>query len=222
MTDWKEALAPSPECLDLARLGEELDAAERAHLDTCTRCQSELALFREISREETSAGEAREVEWLASELRRRNNVVAFRPKMWRVLYAAAAVLVMVVGIGYWMQLREPAIDTTFDPSAVYRTARVEVIAPKSGDLVQAPNELRWTAVPEASRYAVQILEVGATPVWGTSTTQTHVALPPGVIAQFAPGKLLLWDVAAFRGKEMIATSDTQNVRVSVTPPRKDQ
>lgn len=221
MTDWKEALAPSPECIEIARLGEELTAAGRVHLDTCARCQAELAMFREIAREETSAGEAREVEWIASELRRRN-IVAFRPKTWRVLYAAAAVFMMVVGISYWMQMREPSIDTTFDPAAVYRTARVDVVAPKTGDLAQPPNELRWTAVPDASRYAVQILEVDMTPVWGASTTETHVTLPPDVIAQFAPGKLLLWDVAAFRGKEMIATSDTQNIRVSVAPPRKDQ
>jgi hypothetical protein len=221
VTDWKEALAPSPECIDLARLGEELDAAERAHLDTCARCQSELAMFREIAREETSADEAREVEWIASELRRRNNVVAFRPKAWRVLYAAAAVIVMVIGIGYWMQLREPAIDAPLDGPAVYRSARLDVIAP-IGDLAQAPNELRWTAVPDASRYRVQIAEVDGTLLWSAGTTQSNVALPPAVIAQFAPGKSLLWEVKAFRGEEMLASSETQTVRVSVAPPRKDQ
>ncbi|HEX8410644.1 MAG TPA: hypothetical protein VF883_17400 [Thermoanaerobaculia bacterium] len=221
MTDWKDALAPSPECIDLARLGEKLDAAERAHVDTCARCQAELAMFREISREETSAGEAREVEWVASELRRRNNVVAFRPKAWRVLYAAAAVLVMVIGIGYWMQMREPAIDATIDGPSVYRSARLDVIAPV-GDLVQAPNELRWTAVPDASRYRVQIAEVDGTLLWSAGTTQANVALPPAVIAQFAPGKSLLWEVKAFRGEEMLASSETQTVRVSVAPPRKDR
>lgn len=221
MTDWKDALAPTPECVGLARLGEDLDAAERAHVESCARCQSELALFREIGREETSAGEAREVEWIAGELRRRNNVVAFRPKAWRVLYAAAAVFVMVIGIGYWMQLREPSIDAPLDGAAVYRSARLDVIAPV-GDLAQAPNELRWTAVPEAARYRVQIAEVDGTLLWSAGTTQSRVALPPGVIAQFAPGKSLRWEVKAFRGEEMLASSDTQTVRVSVAPPRKDR
>ena len=219
MTDWKEALAPSPECIDLVRLGEELSDAERAHVDGCARCQTELALFREIANDETSSDEAREVEWIASELRRRNNVVAFRPKSWRVLYAVAAALVMVIGISYWINFREPAVDTTFDPSEAYRTARLDVIAP-IGELAQAPNELRWTAVEDASRYRVQIAEVDGTLLWSAGTTQSNVALPPAVIAQFAPGKSLLWEVKAFRGDEMLASSDTQTVRVSVAPLRK--
>jgi hypothetical protein len=218
VTDWKEALAPTPECIDLARLGEQLNAAERAHVDTCPRCQAELALFGEIAREASTPEEDRAAQWIADELRRKNNVVAFRPKPWRVLYAIAAALVIVLGAGYWMQLREPSIDAAID--SPYRSARLEVIAP-IGDLAQPPNELRWTAVPNASRYQVQIREVDATVVWTVDTTQPHVALPPNVIAQFAPGKSLLWDVRAFRGEEMLASSDTQTVRVSVTPIRKD-
>lgn len=221
MTDWREALAPSPECIDLARLGEELTAAERTHLDTCARCQAELALFREIAREETSDDEVREVEWIAGDLRRRNNIVAFRPKTWRGLSAAAAMTAMIIGIGYWMQMREPAIDAPIDGPAIYRSARLDVVAPV-GDLAQAPNEFRWTPVPDASRYRVEIAEVDGTLLWSAGTTESHVALPPAVIAQFAPGKSLLWEVKAFRGEEMVAASDTQTVRVSVEPLRKDR
>jgi hypothetical protein len=235
VSDWKEVLAPTPQCIDVARFGDpgttgsqpvesdsddglraRLSSAERAHLDACARCQAELALFREIDRQETSPEEQREVEWIVSELRQRNNVVAFPTNRWRALYAVAAALVMVIGIGWWMQLREPSIDASIDDPGIYRSARLDLIAP-IGDLAQGPNELRWAAVPDASRYRVQILEVDATPVWSTDTTDTRVALPPEVIAQFAPGKSLLWEVRAFRGKEMLATSETQRVRVSVQP-----
>jgi hypothetical protein len=211
VSDWKEALEPSPECIDIARLGEALDATDRAHLDTCARCQAELALFREIQREDGSAEEAEAARWIAGELQRRNNVVAFRPKPWNVLYAVAAVLVLVIGAGWWMQMREPSIDMPLTPGT-YRSARLELAAPR-GDLAQAPNELRWNPVPDASHYRVRIVEVDATQVWSGDTTGTSVVLPPAVIAQFVPGKSLRWQVEAFRGEESLAVSETQTVRV---------
>ncbi|HET8774772.1 MAG TPA: hypothetical protein VFP80_13300 [Thermoanaerobaculia bacterium] len=212
MSDWKEALEPSPECIDIARLGEPLDASDRAHLDTCARCQTELALFREIGREESTAEEADAARWIADELRRRNNVVAFRPKAWNAIYAVAAVLALVIGAGWWTQLREPSIDGPLT-TGVYRGARLELVAPR-GDLAQAPNELRWNPVPEASRYRVRIVEVDGTQVWSGDTAGTAAVLPPDAIAQFLPGKSLLWQVEAFRGAESLAVSETQTVRVT--------
>ncbi|HEV7766496.1 MAG TPA: hypothetical protein VGQ76_15955 [Thermoanaerobaculia bacterium] len=220
MSDWKEELAPVPGCIEIARFSEELNEAERAHLETCVRCQTELALFREIDREETSAEETEATEWIAGELRRRNNVVAFRPKRMRVLYAVAAALVMVIGIGSFMQMREPSIDVAINDTANYRSARFDVIAP-IGDIAQAPNELRWNVVPSATRYHVEVVEVDMTHVWSGDTTQSHIALRADVIAQFAPGKSLLWDVKAFRGNDVLASSETQTVRVSVPSVRKD-
>lgn len=216
---WRNALAPAAGCIDVARLGEELDAASRAHLETCVRCQSELALHREM--QESSAEEIAAGEWIAAELHRRaaSNVTPFRPRSARVLYAVAAALIVAVGIGAFL-MREPSLDPMGGPG-VYRSARLEAIAP-IGDLAQPPNELRWSAVPNASRYQVKIVEVDGTLVWSARTTRTDVALPSDVIAQFAPGKSLLWDVQAFRGNEMLATSGTRTVRVSVTPVRNDR
>lgn len=219
MSDWNEVLSPTPDCIDLARIGGALDATERIHLETCARCQAELALFREIDREATSPEEERDVQWIANELKRRNKVVVpFPTNRWRALYSIAAALVVVIGIGWWTQMREPSIDVPQDQT-IYRSVRLDIIAP-AGDLAQAPNELRWNAVPNASRYHVQILEVDATQVWSADTVQPRIALPQEIIAQFAPGKSLLWEVKAFRGQEMLATSETQTVRVSVRP-RKD-
>ncbi|MEA2464700.1 MAG: hypothetical protein QOJ98_2447 [Acidobacteriota bacterium] len=228
MTDtrqgWQEALAPTPECIEIARFGEELDAASLAHLESCARCQAELVLFREFQREESSGEEAAAGQWIAGELQRRfedsGKLVAFRPKRFQALYAAAAVVVMVIGAGWWMQLREPSIDGAIGGAPVYRSARLDVIAP-AGELAQAPNELRWRVVPGASRYHIRILEIDATLVWSGNTTEPYVALPPAVVAEFVPGKTLLWTVTAFQGDEKLAESETQTVRVSVTPPRKD-
>jgi hypothetical protein len=214
VSDWKEALAPTPECIDVARLGEELTAEEREHVDACVRCRSELALFREVTSEESSP----ESQWIAEELQRRSGGQAILPvrdrrdRLSSTFYAIAAALALVIGIGAWMQVREASIDVPMGPG-MYRSVQVEVIAPV-GAITRPPNELRWKPVPQASRYHVQILEVDATHVWSTSTTDTHVVLPPDVVARFAPGKLLLWDVTAYRGNEELATSETQNVRVT--------
>ena len=209
MSDWKDVLAPTPECIDIARL-DALTDADRKHLETCVRCQTELALFEEMMGEATSPAS----QWIAGRLgKTAGQRPAERPAGGRrSIYAIAAALAVVIGLGAWMQMREPAIDTT--TTSTYRSARVELVTP-IGDLAHAPNELRWTSVPNASRYRVRILEVDGTVVWsGETTAETRVALPPAVIAQFRPGKTLHWEVQAFRGNEVLASSETQMIRVT--------
>jgi hypothetical protein len=223
---WQDALSPSPECIDIARFGEELDAASTAHVQSCPRCEAELALFREFETEDRGAEEVDAGQWVAAELQRRFDeparVLPFRTRAMRALVAAAAAVLIVAGGSYWLQMREPSIDGALgDGPAVYRNTSLEVLSP-AGDLPAAPNELRWTAVPLASEYRVKIVEVDGTPVWSAVTSSTQVVLPPAVIAQFAPGKSLSWDVKAFRGDEMLASSETQVVRVSGSPHRKER
>ncbi len=220
--DWREALAATAECIDVARFGEELDAASREHLQTCARCQSELALFRELDSEQTTDDEAAATQWIAAQLQQRAaetaNVVPFRAKPLRALYSIAAALMIVVGAGYLIQTREPGLDA-IGGSEVYRSTRVELVAPR-GELATAPNELQWTPVANATRYHVELVEVDGTVVWSGDTTAPQASLPQHAIAQFAPGKSLLWNVKAFRGTEMLASSETQSVRVSANSLRK--
>jgi hypothetical protein len=222
---WQEALARTPECIDQARFGDELDAASQAHLRSCAHCQAELALFRELDRDDSTAEEQQAAQWIAAELQRRfsnaDNVKPFRRKTLPALYAAAAAIVLVIGAGSWMRFREPGIEPMTETVDVYRSGRLEVVAP-AGEIAQAPNELRWTAVPNATHYVVRIAEVDATAVWSARTTQPYAPLPPAAVAQFAPGKRLLWDVQAFRGNEMLASSETQDVRVSIASHGKNR
>lgn len=219
--DWQQALAATPDCIDVSRFGAPLSDAEQQHVRDCARCQSELAMFREFeSDESTSDGQ-----WIAEELRRRlqqnesETVVPFRPRTFRLAYAVAAMLVVLIGVGTWMQLREPSLDPAIDVPQGYRSARLEAIAPM-GDLADTPKELRWSVVPNASRYRVRVMEVDQTVLWNGETTDSHIALPPAVVAQFAPGKSLLWDVTALHGNDILASSDTQRFRVSVADSRR--
>jgi RNA polymerase sigma factor (sigma-70 family) len=232
---WQEELASKPDCIDLIRLGEELSAIEREHVEACPRCQTELRLFQGFHADSASPEELREGQWIAAELQRRlspsasespsiesrSNVRAFtsrRRTFQSFALAAAAVIVIVIGSSYWMDNREPAIGT--GPTGnVYRTSRFEVVAP-IGDLPEAPHDLRWLAVNGATSYSVQIVEVDRTVLWSSETPNTSITLPVEVVARFEPGKSLVWQVTARRGSEVLATSGTQSVRVSVKQPRK--
>lgn len=211
---WQKALEPTPHCIPLERLGETLTDAEREHVASCARCQAELALFNGFQHgEETPEGQ-----WIATELQRRletpSNVKVFTPRRrFTGALAAAAAAVIVIGSGLWMQYREPSIE--HGNINIYRSARLEAIAP-NGDLTEAPKELRWTPVAGATSYSVRLLEVDRTPVWSAETQEARIALPASVAARCLPGKTLMWDVTARRGSEAIATSDTQQFRVSPT------
>jgi hypothetical protein len=224
MSDWQKELAPTPDCIALENLGNPRTDAELEHVKTCVRCQTELALFGEFNSDDASVDETRESRWIADELHRRldirSNVKQFQPRRrtWAAL-AAAAVAVFVIGTGYWMETREPALDPTLGTENVYRTARLEAQSP-IGDLAQAPNELQWTAVPNATAYSVRILEIDRTLLWSTDTPQRRVTIPTEVVAQFAPGKTVLWEVTARRHSDVLASSGTQSFRVTVPLPRR--
>ena len=92
---------------------------------------------------------------------------------------------------------------------------VQVIGP-IGDVRETPRELRWQPVPDASRYDVAIREVDLTTLWQASTRDPRVEVPASVIAQFVPGKPILWEVTARRGDgAAVAQSGTQRFRVTI-------
>ena len=219
MTDWEKELLPSPDCITIERLGDPRTPAELEHVQTCVRCQTELVLFAGFNNDNVTADEQREGQWIATELPRRldtpSNVTPFRSRrrVWNTL-AAAAAAVIVIGTGYLIENREPALDPQLATETVYRTARLDVQSP-IGDVAQAPNELQWSAVPNATTYSVRILEIDRTLLWSTDTPQPRVAIPADVVAQFAPGKKLLWEVTARRDSDVLASSGTQSFRVSV-------
>ncbi|MBV9496783.1 MAG: hypothetical protein JOZ54_21245 [Acidobacteria bacterium] len=215
---WRAALAPTPQCIPLERLGEARTDAEREHLASCARCQTEVALFAEMNAMDASA----DSRWVAEELHRRfeTNVKPFSPRRnARFAWAAAAAIAIAIAGGVWMETREPSIGGV-ESTNVYRALSVEAIAPV-GDLAEAPRELRWKPVAGATGYAVELREVDRTLLWRSETSASVLALPADVVAQCAPGKSLLWDVAARRGSDVLASSGVQRFRVAVQVPRRN-
>lgn len=223
--DWRDALAATPDCIDVERIGEPLTDAQRAHVATCPRCEAELALFHSFLDDHASAEELAEGSRIAAELHRRldgaANVTAFEPRRRTARYgwAAAAAVVLAIGAGFWMETREPSLSPA-DPAGIYRTVRLDAIAP-TGDLAAAPPELRWKGVAGATGYAVELLEVDRTLVWKSETDQDHIALPAAVVARCLPGKTLLWRVEARTQSQVVASSGVQRFRVAVPMPRRN-
>lgn len=214
------ALRSTPACIAIDRLGERLTAPEAEHLTGCARCQAELALWQEFDRSTAQADEGAAVAWIAAELGRRSAPAPaslpvrswWRP--WPRLAALAATLAIVALAGYGLWDPEPAVRTRQRETPVYRTVRVQAVAPM-GDVAAAPRLLEWAPLGGTAVYDVQILEVDRAVLWQGSTASTRIEIPGDVIAQIVPGKTVLWEVTARDAAgAVLAESGTQRVRVA--------
>jgi hypothetical protein len=211
----------TPDCIPIERLGEARTDAERSHLETCARCQAELALWQEFEQSTPSLDDGAAVQWIAAELGRRRapkQAATDRVIGWlrRPRFAAAmATLVVAAAAGYVLWDPEPRVGTRRDPaSEVYRTARVQAMAPL-GDVASAPHALEWASFPGAVAYDVTVLEVDRTPLLSESTPQPRIEIPPSVFAMFVPGKTVLWEVKARdTSGSVIGESGPQQFRVA--------
>lgn len=221
---WKRELRETPDCVPIARIGEELTAAERDHVAHCARCEAEVALWEEFRDASPTPDEGAAVQWIAAEVTRRRAESpspvrqSWLSRRWfgvlspQAVMAAAAVLIVAVMVGQLVD-REPAVVLAPSGADVYRSTRIQPIAP-TGDLPQAPTGLSWMAVAGADQYDVAILEVDRTVLWRGSTRDSRIDLAPNLIGRFVPGKTILWEVSA-RGRDgaVIAQSGTQRFRV---------
>ena len=218
MSAWKDELQRTSDCIPLERLAEDLTPREHSHLAHCVRCQSELALWKEMNAEETEA-EKVPVQAVASEVRKRlgtsTNVVSIaghRRFVRPASLAAAAAIVVAVAVGVLVQNREPGIESTSTAITAYRSASVEIVGP-TGDVAAAPTALEWKAVRGATVYDVQVMEVDHTVLWQASTRDSRIVLPSTVADQFVPGKTVLWQVKARRDQTTAGDSGIQKFRV---------
>ena len=170
------------------------------------------------------------MQWVAAEVRRRRRVSEMdagtaappRGNAWgmlrpRFFLAAAATGLLAASVGYVVWDREPRVRDLAATVQQYRTAQLHAIAPV-GDIRAAPAVLEWVSSGEAETYEVVVLEVDRTILWRGSSVVPRAMLPASLIAQFAPGKRVLWEVRALnRSGAVIAASGTQQFRVTAGP-----
>jgi hypothetical protein len=195
-------IRPSFGCLALERFAERLSPAERDHIAGCVRCQKEAALWSSLNDPATDRGDDSDVQWIVSELKRRNaspsEVVpaagVVRWRSWRPLLAIASALAIAVALGYAIRDREPQVTGTDRPQ-IYRGAQVRLSAPL-GDQPEVPRQFEWIAVDGAAKYDIVVAEVDRTELWSGSTNEARYEMPSSVTSRLVPGKTVLWQVIA--------------------------
>jgi hypothetical protein len=228
----REPFGPTPECLTIEALSSaELDGAARRHVESCAHCRNELALLRTFMDAEPNLEEKASVDWIAAEARRRivaQTASRGREKsLWERLTAwipsgtpgwvpagAMACLVLLLGSGVYLLRHDRAIGAPQAGEDLWRSATVSVIRP-IGDVVAAPADLAWQAVPKASKYHVRLLEVDRREIWSADTPGTQIAIPPEIAAQLQPGRTLLWQVVANGAAGPLAESNLQTFHISI-------
>ena len=215
---------PGPECIPIERLGDVLSTTNRAHVEGCTRCQTELALWREFDEPAPSADEGAAVQWVAAELGRRLGPPSRRApaELWRCLKVrrlapAAGALALAAAVGYAVWDPEPGVRTVQGAPAVYRTARLDAIAPL-GDIAAPPRAMEWAAFNGATVYEIEVFEVDRSSLWRGSSSAPRVQIPSSLSAHCSPGKTVFWQVTARNAAGVVvADSGALRFRVSTQP-----
>jgi hypothetical protein len=230
------ALGPGGDCLPIEQLEEfviegSTPLAPRAeHVQRCTYCQTQVQLLREFHGGTPRDSETEAVRLIASRLRTRSNEifqaerapVEVREPWWRAFWRGAwlipaalalASILIVVALSLQMRNVPPGLRPPQPDREVLRSNAISVIAP-SGDIREAPSEIRWQAAPNAVRYEARLLEVDGVELWKAETAESRIELPAAVRARVVPAKTLLCQVSAFDASgHRVAQSETVHFRL---------
>jgi hypothetical protein len=235
---FKTALEPGDGCPPVERLEQFLGEgstppdALAAHVESCAFCRTEVQLLREFQAESVRENDTAAVRVIASRLRERSNEIFKTPSAelsvpcWESLWTtpwfrpaalAAAALLVVVAVGLQTRISPPALRPPGAEPEVLRSNVIIVTAP-SGDVAQAPSEIRWQPAPGAAKYKVRLLEVDGSELWSTETAETTVQIPGAIRARIVPARTLLSRVSAFdKAGHQVSISDTVRFRVLQKP-----
>jgi hypothetical protein len=201
-----------------------------SHLSSCAICRTELELYSEFQQGSVPTEEAAAVNWITTRLAARSPEILGRSDekperlhSWKSLFtfpllrtaslACASILIVVSAGVYIRNHREPPINTGTGETTEWRSQRVDLLFPL-GDVAEPPSELRWSPVPHAERYAIQLMEVDHGLLWSEETIQPTLRLKPHITQMLVTGKTVLWEVTALDSSGRILTrSGIQSFRV---------
>ncbi len=221
----KQAFSATPGCLSLEHLRSYVETGPTpgSHVETCPHCQAEIRLMREFLQSEPSSEESLPVQWIAAELKRREQPIAPRkrfllgswlPDLRAISLLAASLLVTLGGAFYLQHQKDPRLPRDYRAGDDIMRSGLVATMP-AGEFVHAPAEFTWEAAPGAARYVVHLMEVDHNEIWNTESTLTRVKMPPPLGATLAPGRSFLWQVDAFNGAgRKIGSSNLQKFHIS--------
>jgi len=183
----------------------ERDCVER-HLADCRFCLARLGMLQRLAQNPTSPRIPEDVLAIAKSMRQ---ATVSRPR-WVPVWAAAAVLVVAVGILWQLfpgrgigQIELPRIHMT-EPSSDLRETRSldagamgpRFLSPDEGPGITSNTDvLRWTAVPNSLYYEVRIISDTGDLLWRERVEGTEWRLPAGLA--LTPGSEYFMRVDAY-------------------------
>jgi hypothetical protein len=205
-----------------------------AHVESCAFCGTEFQLLREFHEASARESEVAAVQAIASRLRACSSEifksegapVDAREPWWRRIWsapwftpaaAAFAGILVVAAVGLQTWNSSPALHPSRSNREVFRSNAI-LVTTRSGDIREAPNEIRWQPTPGVVKYDFRLLEVDGTELWSTETEESAVQLPASIRARFVPAKTLLCKVSALDASgHQTAISDPVRFRVLPEP-----
>jgi hypothetical protein len=222
------------QCIAEEALGEVLalpaDDPRRSHLDTCPRCHALVLSYQGFlapdanealaygTHEAQALDRARERLLGVAPTEEARPVVERPSRPWwaplaapqlRPVFALAAIAVVTVAIFVAPQLRRPA------PSPLVRglgDRPMSLAEPAYGG--DGSVRLVWRSSPEAQRYEVRFFSMALEPIGQADAGgDTTVTLSPARLpAAYGHGELVLYRVAALRGRDQMAISETRPIQ----------
>lgn len=231
----KESFTATPDCLTPEQLEALQDGKKgHPHLESCPRCQAELAMLKSFESDAPLPDEGAAVAWISAQLDRRLDsskqparsraraaVQSLEPQSWlnRVLGRGgfrwalpigAVAAVAIVSALILQPSKPPQLQANAGGNQViYRSQEVVIVGPV-GELQKMPRELQWQSFAGAASYRIEIMEVDQTRLWTGDTKETSIPLPAAVRARMLPGKPFLWQVTATDSQgRVLGSSQTQ-------------
>jgi len=182
--------------------GDQRDAI--AHLGQCTECRARLTAVMNLLDDDAIAAEINAVDPSAKRIAARR----WSPGRWAALttLAAAAVVTIVIARRTNSPLGSEITPVTRE-ATVTTTAPPRILSPA---VIGTHDSLRWTSVPGADLYRVQVWDREGNVLVSEETRDTLLSLPPKVARGCGS---FLWEVKARTGWDRWVSSDFLELNV---------
>lgn len=232
----RTAVAAGTDCLTPAQLDECLAHPESplfAHVHSCPRCSTDLALLHSFEESAPLPQEGAAVSWITAQLERspaykekagrpnrsaepvKGRLIGFLPR-----FASAFALIAVVAVGMMFykaqRTSEPGIQGPLGSSDTYRSGGLEILEPV-GDIAQLPSAVRWEPVANASKYKVTLMEVDKSILWSRTSNDNLVTITAELANKIQDRKPILLEVEAEDSNGRVLAKSSL-VRFRVVPP----
>ena len=175
-----------------------------AHVSGCSECRARLAAVANLLDDSTVAAEIKNLDAQAT----RRRPAAYWTAGATLAVAAAITIILVGPNKLNRRANEPVAS-----SEIRREATVTTTAPPrilSPTIIAAHDSLRWTSVPGADLYRIQVWDREGNVLVSEETRDTLLALPPKVARA---GGSFLWEVKARTGWDRWVSSDFLELNV---------